>query len=433
MTIIDWLARDRVSRYICTGITLVFLGAGLFAAQQGRDASARDAAAQIDGAQAQARNIANTVLFTSLSYATVTAPISAPLYRDMMVGLESQAFTDRNVARIRVWRPDGLLQFSTRERDQVGILQTVDTTLIDEAMKGRSVSVKVFTRFNAATTGTAATATNLLEVFVPLHVPDRISVAGVAEIDYYYDSLVHPLPHPWFKLMMIFGSFALLSLILTLLSFSERLRTLVAGSAPRLSAGPVWLRRGRERAPAPPADRAAKAQQPDAELALARATKAEAEVVGLREQLAELGDRLRQAEEAYHLLGAKMFLGAKGKRRQAGEAANATLADTTHMDELKASRARAEAQLAAMATGLPDAVRAESQELTVAAELRSEDQEAKPEDLNMTQAPAEAPTDAKAPVSPGDLRARLARTAARKKPGARAGRPRPAGPERLDP
>lgn len=355
MTTIDSLARARVSRYICTGITLVFLGAGLFAAQQGRDASARDAAAQVWDAQAEARNIANTVLFTNLSYASVTAPISAPLYRDITVGLQGQAFTHSDVARIRVWRPDGILQFSTHERDQVGLLQAVSTTLIDEAMKGQSASEQVFTKFNAATTGIAV-PTDLLEVFVPLHVPDQIAVAAVAEIDYYYGTRVHPLPHPWFKLVVIFGFLALVSLIPTLLSYSERARTLAGRFGPWLRGGTPMPPLSHEDAPVPSRSAARTAPQEEAEVALARATKAEAEVAGLREELDEVGGKLRRAEEAYHFLGVQRFLGAKTEQWRALQGGPPTPADTARVDELKVSLARAEAQLAAIATESPDAV-----------------------------------------------------------------------------
>ena len=305
MTLIDRFTRDRVSRYIWAVLTVACLSTAFFAARQQRTARSDDVTNAVAAAQAQALEIANTVLFTNLSYATMIAPIPAPLYHDIIVALEGQAFTDTNIARVRVWRPDGTLQFSTHERDQVGLLKTQDTTLITQSMKGATSSEKVVTRFSAASTATDQVQTTLLEVYVPLHVPDRISVTGVAEVDYYYDTLVQPTSHPWFKLFVVFLVLAGLCLIMTLLSLRKPVRTVGAGVAFGLEGELGESRRSGKHAGASTVDKAAKMLSREAELAGARAAKAEAETTDTRERLRDSQDRLKQAEEANRLLEAK--------------------------------------------------------------------------------------------------------------------------------
>ena len=327
MTIIDRFTRDRVSRYIWAVLTLGCLATVLFVGQQ----QTRTLANEVAAAQAQTRDIANTVLFDNLRYGTTTAPIPAPLYRDIIVSLQSSVFTDANIARVRIWRPDGTLQFSTHERDKVGLLKTEDKTLIDQAMQGDSVSARVLTPFSAASTGNDQAPTNLLEVFVPLHVPDRIAVTGVAEVDYYYDNLVKASHDQWFKLIMVFFVAAGLCLIMTLLSFRKPVKTPGGGVSSGLGGDPVEPGRSARHASSPSTDKAVKAARREAERAAARATKAEADSADVREQLKQT-----QADLA---------------------SASAIAADTTKVTELQESLTRAEAQLAAMAIDRPDDTR----------------------------------------------------------------------------
>ncbi len=292
MKIIDRFTRDRVSRYVWAVLTVGCL-LGVFFARQGQTRALGD---QVSAAQAQTRHIADTVLFNNLSHVAMTKLIPSPLYRDIYVALQSQVFTDATIARVRVWTPDGILQYSTHERDQVGLLQTQDKTLIDQAMKGQSVSAKVLTKFNAASTGNDQTPTNLLEVFVPLHVPDWISVTGVVEVDYYYDNLVQAAHQPWSRIMVSLLGLAALCLLMTLLSLRKPLKTLGAGVASGSGGDGVEPKRGGKHAAAPASDQAAKTFQQEAERAAARATKAEADAASLREELKGSRKQLKEAD-----------------------------------------------------------------------------------------------------------------------------------------
>ncbi len=292
MKIIDRFTRDRVSRYVWVVLTVGCL-LGWFSARQGQTTALRD---QLSAAQAQTRHIADTVLFNNLSHDAMTNLIPSPLYRDIYVALQSQVFTDATVARVRVWTPDGILQYSTHERDQVGLLQTQDKTLIDQAMKGQSVSAKVLTKFSAASTGNDQTPTNLLEVFVPLHVPDWISVTGVVEVDYYYDHFVQAAHQPWFNIMVVLLGLAVLCLLMTLLSFRAPVGTLGAGVTSGSEVEGAEPKRGGKHAVASPSDKAAKTLQREAERADARAAKAEADALSLREELKGSRNQLKEAE-----------------------------------------------------------------------------------------------------------------------------------------
>ncbi|MEA2521890.1 MAG: hypothetical protein QOI81_1536 [Actinomycetota bacterium] len=310
LNIIHRFTRDRVSRYVWATLTIGCLIGALLAGQQ----HSSTLADEVSAAQDQARFIANTALFNNLTYDTMTKTIPAPLYRDIIVALQTDAFTSPNIARIRVWTPDGLLQFSTHERDQVGVLATQDPTarsLIAQAIKGGSGSEKVTTKFSAASTGDQdATQTALLEVYVPLRVPDRVSIVGAAEVDFYYDNLVQASHHPWYRLVVILLAFAAFCLLMTLLSFRTPVQTLGAGvgvaAAGTFADSPLDPRRSGRRGPAPPSDKGTKSLQRDAELASARATKAEVDGSDLRRQLATSRDQLQQAEEAYLIIETKL-------------------------------------------------------------------------------------------------------------------------------
>ncbi|MEA2557710.1 MAG: hypothetical protein QOG88_1248 [Actinomycetota bacterium] len=453
MKIIDRFTRDRVSRYIWALLTIGFLVGALFAQQR----PSRVLADEVSAAQLQTRQLANTVLFRNLTYATMIAPIPAPLYRDTVI--ELQAFTRPPIALVRVWRPDGILQFSTHERDQVGLLQTEDTTLIDQAMKGQSVSARVLTTFSATSTGQDV-PTNLLAVFVPLHVPDRISIAGVAEVDYYYDRLVEDSQDPWHQLVLVSLGLAGLCLILTLLSFRRPIRTLGAGVGSGLD-GAIPEPPSGKHAGGPPSDRATRALQRQAGIAEDRATKAEEEAARMREQLGESHEQLTQAEEAYHFLEAKMKqtqadleMAGPADQPNVGSRVQVLEEELAHAEErastaerwareaedratttaITAAETAAEAAAALASAGAAQAAMeaaenaqpaaadenafAQLEERILAAEQRARDAETTLTNLQEALAPApeEVPlADGAAAVD--DLRLRLARTAARKRLG----------------
>ena len=463
MKIINRFTRDRVSRYIWGGLALACLATVLFAVQQQR----RGLASEVAAVQAHTRGIANTVLFDNLVYGTLIAPIPAPLYRDIIVSLQSSVFTDENAARVRIWRPDGTLQFSTHERDKVGRLRTQNKTLIDKAMQGDTVSARVSTPFSAASTGNDQTPTNLLEVFVPLHVPDRIAVAGVAEVDYYYDNLVRAAHDQWFKFIVFFAVAAALCLIMTIRSFRTPVKTLgadVGGSAGQ--------------APDQPTDEAVKSVVQKAQRAEARATKAEADLVGARAQLQQMQadlvlataiseDSTRVAELRESLTRAEAQIAAMAldhpadtrqppvnelerdivlvsrahtaERRMREAEERASAAEDEARKQADRARAAEDAATAARVVASPestpappatdDPVLAQIEGRVASAERRAEDAEARLKKLRKTPAAvAEGAIAAETDAAADDLRARLARTASRKKPGGGDGSPAPTRP-----
>ena len=445
MKIIDRFTRDRVSRYVWAVLSVGCL-LGVFLARQGQTRALGD---QVSAAQAQTRHIADTVLFNNLSHDTMTKLVPSPLYRDIYVALQSQVFTDATVARVRVWTPDGILRYSTHERDQVGLLQTQDKTLIDQAMKGQSVSAKVLTKFSAASTGNGQTLTNLLEVFVPLHVPDWISVSGVVEVDYYYANFVQAAHQPWFNIMVTLLGLAGLCLLMTLLSLRKPLKTLGAGVASASDEGGVEPKRGGTHAAASPSDKAVKTFQQEAERAAARATKAEADAASLREELKGSRNRSEaaqdggvvQASQAAAAAAEAAFAAKETELAAAKSELDRALADLEAKSKeaesaaasVAAAEAAAEAAAAAAAAmaaqqvqpqevapvAVDDAAFVKLEQRIVAAEQRARDAEARLLDLRAVHsAPSDEPPEAAVTATAGDLRSRLARTAARKRLGA---------------
>jgi hypothetical protein len=463
MNIVDRFTRDRVSRFVWGGLTVVCL-ASLVGAKFGERWALQD---QEDAAKSLTEHVAETTVYSNVIASNIAEPIRF-YYRPFYTQLLAQVFTDPTVARVRVFDTDGVLRFSS-ERGGQGSLQ-VDDPGVQAASQGQTYERLTTSGFTLSTVGGTGEATRLFQTYAPLHAPDRLPVVGAVEVDYRYDTLAAAAQDPWRTLQLAFAVLVFLCAAMTALSLRRPTQ--------RVGAGVVALKR--TLAPRPDVDGATDgALEQDLAAAgsssplVARVTKREeerlaamrAEADELRGELQASKEQVAQAEEAYGFLETRLHQlqqamterdletseGADERISQLEEALRAT---ESERDELRAG-AQSDPAVEKLA-GLEEQ-RREAEERARAAEERTAGLEMQLEELRSRQrAAAEPPPHEKGAalnpraqedvlaqledrvanaerrareaaentnegpsVSPEamDLRARLARTAARKKHG----------------
>jgi hypothetical protein len=284
MRIVERVTRDKASRFVWGGLTLL-CALGLVYAVQGEERALQD---EIGAANARTARYANTVVYELVAAPTVSSPEVEFRFRDMLVAAQAEVFTDPTVARMRLWDLDGVLRFSTDQpRADIGALQVEDPRVDEAALEGRSSFTQTTEPFTQATTGRAGEPTRLLQTFVPLTVPDRIEPLGAVQIDYLYDTLVEASREPWLQVQVLAAAALGLFALMTLLSLRKPIpRAVVVGAAEvPVAATPA--------AAAPASASAGATAEPDG-------------AVALREELELAREQLVQAEEAYHYLEARL-------------------------------------------------------------------------------------------------------------------------------
>ena len=182
---------------------MVCVAAVLAARQQQREALTRKA----EAAQERAFRYTQSVLTGSLTPARVGHPILGGGASALTATLDRGLLGDPRTARVRVWRPDGLLVFTTDDPTKIGKLSVKDAgTKI--ALKGTAQSL-ILTETFAPDTQTTPSSTELLATYIPLQTTGG-SVYGVVEIDTYYAQLRDGSASPWKQLEIAFAIVALL-------------------------------------------------------------------------------------------------------------------------------------------------------------------------------------------------------------------------------
>jgi hypothetical protein len=209
----DRRTRDRVRLFFWAVLTVVCLVAVLVARQQQTQGLQRKA----DAAQERAVRFTQNVLVDRLDARRVSRPIERSGYDELLAELKHGLFNDQRVVRVRVWRADGLLVFTTDHRSEIGVTTSDDANL-RSALRGDLVSV-VATQSFAADDSTTSKATTLFSTLIPLRTSDKAEVFGVVQIDNDYSIMVDASSHPWQQMQIAFAIVALLCLIMAIVSF----------------------------------------------------------------------------------------------------------------------------------------------------------------------------------------------------------------------
>src|SRR5215210_6479405 len=212
MKSLDRFTRDRHSRFIWGGATVVFLASALAALWWGGEVLADEE----QGAQDLAVEYTTTVLFEALDADLLGDEIRGRQYRDLIIQVQGGIMTDEGVARVRIWAPDGTLLFSTESLEQIGVAKALNSEPIEAAVDGRVSSV-VSEATVEAKSGLTGSTQRLFQTFAPIRVRERTAILGVAEVDRTYTSIARAAEQPWRALQIGLGAAALLCALLFLL------------------------------------------------------------------------------------------------------------------------------------------------------------------------------------------------------------------------
>lgn len=264
----DRHTRDRVRLFFWAVLTIVCLSAVLVSHQQQQQGLQRKA----EAAQERAVRYTENVLDGRLDAHRVASPIQRSGYDALLADLRRDLFNDQRIVRVRVWRSDGLLVFTTDDPAKIGVLTSKDDG-VHAALQGDVVSA-VQTETVAADTTTTPVPTELLSTYVPLRDSDKAAVRGVVEIDSDYGLMRDSTSRPWKQLQIAFGIVALLCFVLTIVSF-------------------VWSRRPEEVSGFGPSRRDVRASTRDDK----KAASPQAEAAKLRERVKELEHHAEAAKK----------------------------------------------------------------------------------------------------------------------------------------
>jgi len=117
-------------------------------------------------------------------------------YQDLLIDVQSGVMSDAHVVRVRIWKPDGDLIFSTAQLDDVEEFIAVDNTQIQQAAEGQTVSV-VAGATEAPLAGLEGSDEQLLVTYVPLQFSEASPPDGVVEIDQRYSAILEEANGLW--------------------------------------------------------------------------------------------------------------------------------------------------------------------------------------------------------------------------------------------
>jgi chromosome segregation ATPase len=284
------------------------------------------------GAEERAERHTASVLLNEIPPELASGEIVGTEYRSLLELVQSEIMFDERVLRVRVFKPDGNLIFSTAPRDDIGEIVLPDDPQIEQAAGGTTVSVLVEPRGDAD---------ELFQTFVPLQVPDGQTAYAVAQIDQTYGSVQADANRIWLPVRI--GLLAALVVILVRfgLSFRERHAPMPAGAA-RPTRDERKLRDAEERARA--AERAAhqaeeRLVEAERRLKEASTTQVPPDVLARVDELemklkAEVAEREQFAGEVQRARSA--LTGKEAELAHLREAAESTKAETTRSAELVA-------------------------------------------------------------------------------------------------
>jgi len=210
----DRRTRDRVRLFFWAVLTVVCLVAVMVARQQQEQGLQR----KMEAAQERAVRFTQNVLAEPLDAKRVSQPIGRSGYDALLTELKHGLFNDQRVVRVRVWRDDGMLVFTTDHPGDIGSALANDVGVdLRPALRGDLTSVVVSESF-ARDDATTPEPTALLSTFIPLRSADKATVFGVVQIDNDYGLMVDATEHPWKQVQIAFAILALICLVMAIVS-----------------------------------------------------------------------------------------------------------------------------------------------------------------------------------------------------------------------
>ena len=253
---------------------------------------------QVDGAVSRTQTYAAAVFGAGLT-ADSASPVAGVAIRDLYTGIRAEIFTDHTTARVRLYDAGGTLVYDTDVLRQADLVPVANPN-VDRSLQGETYALVVQQPFTWSTIGTSGTLTSLLEVYTPLKLADRVAPEGVVEVDYFMDQLRTDAKGVWPVVQLVVGAILLLCLAMTVLSL-RRSSPPVAEMEPALLAAPVDAR---DASPVAPTEdpRVGELTEKIAALeqAVHRSEDSQAELETVRAREAALEARLNEIERQMH-------------------------------------------------------------------------------------------------------------------------------------
>jgi hypothetical protein len=215
MTLIQRFTRDEASKYVWAAVALAAILGFAYATTAGSRAVEEVRAVSED----RAVRYVNQVLEPRLEGVELTAPITGQAAGSLQELVAGSILTDERVARLRIWSTDGSLLFSTDRSDRPGSNAALNDALLRAASRKGPIA-----RSNYSDTGGANDPErSLLRTYAPLR------VNAVVEIDHTAEGTIAPAKYRWLRYQILAGALLILFLVMVALSLREPLEPMNTG------------------------------------------------------------------------------------------------------------------------------------------------------------------------------------------------------------
>jgi hypothetical protein len=215
MGLIDRFTRDTASKYVWAVLALVAAGGLVFAITYGARALDEERA----DAQARAVLYVQDALVPRIAGEALVAPITGPQAASLDTAIQRTVLVDDRLSRVRIWSADGQLLYSTDGADALGSNGGLNDPLLREASRDG-----VLTRSNVSDTGGQNDPErSLLRTYVP------VGARAVVEIDQTDEATLAAVRTEWWYYQLLAGAMLLLLLVMTGLSLRDPIEPINVG------------------------------------------------------------------------------------------------------------------------------------------------------------------------------------------------------------
>ena len=215
MSLIDRFTRDAASKYVWAALALVAAGGLVFAITSGARALDDERA----DAQARAVLYVEEALVPRIAGEALVAPITGTQATSLDAAIQRTVLVDDRLSRVRIWSADGRLLFSTDGADTLGSNAGLNDPLLSEASRDG-----VLTRSNVSDTGGENDPErSLLRTYVP------VGARAIVEIDQTDEATLAAVRTEWWYYQLLAGAMLLLLLVMTGLSLRDPIEPINVG------------------------------------------------------------------------------------------------------------------------------------------------------------------------------------------------------------
>jgi hypothetical protein len=218
LNLVDRFTRDRISKVVWGLCLVVAIGLLAFAVVGGGRA-VEDQRAE---AEARAAAYATAVVQPSIEDASLEDPIQNGASDQLSPAVDDGILIDRRVVAVRLWASDGSLLFSTDDTYAPGTAEALN----DEQLR---VALTDATPVTISERSSAEDPDGASELITYVAVASTTGAEAVVEVVQDFEATVGAVQSDWFLVQLLAGALALIFLVLTILSFREPAAKIGAG------------------------------------------------------------------------------------------------------------------------------------------------------------------------------------------------------------